>query len=200
MDPTLAHLLEVVLLDAVKILGPAAIAAVVAYRTARAQILGKFDELNQSQSFQAHQAMFAHIKERLKEVDSSLERVNHELGQLMGYVTGMHEDATGDVTDPLLVFLGKVSASMSVPARLEVKATLRDLERLGHKGTELFGALERFANFDLRESPETLNTVRDTFLQLHELHNILAAGLRAVLTSEMQAALRPFVKPENPAK
>ena len=64
MDPVLANLIRDISFEGIKILGPAAIASIVAYKSASAQYKAKLAELTRQHEFNARQHLFDYYKQQ----------------------------------------------------------------------------------------------------------------------------------------
>ncbi len=70
--------------EAIKILGPAIITAIVGYKVGQSQLLLKIEELNKNNEFKAREKIFDFHKERLSKVDESIASLTEGLGQFAG--------------------------------------------------------------------------------------------------------------------
>jgi len=195
MDPAAAKLLETVLLDAIKILGPATIAGIVAYKSASAQFQIKIEELKQEHAFQARQTIFAHTNERIKRVDSDLEKLNRELGELLGFLAGSQGDDAKSSTSPLIEYLGQAAESMARAIRLEIRMTLQDLEQAGLQKSDVSDLLSDYRDYQNISGPHNLSSVTANLLTLREIHNLQALAMHRILNVQQQSALKPYVTP-----
>ena len=69
MGPELYKMTMDVVSDAIKILGPALITAVVGYKAGKSQLLLKIEELNKNNEFKAREKIFDFHKEKLAKAD-----------------------------------------------------------------------------------------------------------------------------------
>lgn len=80
---------EAVLSDAIKIIGPAAIAAYVSYRVAKIQIDQKLKEISLSQEFNVRKIIFDMYVKKLDAIHNQSEELNKFLGHALGFLTGV---------------------------------------------------------------------------------------------------------------
>jgi hypothetical protein len=84
MDPELYKLTLDVISDAIKILGPAAITGLVAYKAGRAQHELHLKELDKSNEYKARERLFDFHKGKLDENKAAMSSLANELGQFAG--------------------------------------------------------------------------------------------------------------------
>lgn len=194
MDPVTANLLETVSLEAIKILGPAIVAAYVGYKAASVQIKMKLEELRQSHRFQARQALFEELRTRIARADLEEEKANRELGEMIGMAAGFHHDDVDDVTSPVLTLWGETAVSLSRTVRMDVRATLRDMEACALTESDEYEALDAWRDRLLALPDFRHSSVRKALLELREVFDLVSRGSREVLHKRLDAAFEPYLK------
>ena len=193
MQPEVASLIQTVLLEAIKILGPAIVAAYAAYKAASVQLEVKLHELSKGNEFKAREAVFVHLKERLAHIDEKTEKLNEELGRMLGFAVGYQEGSGTDPTE----YVDIVSRAVHSAARLapvEVSATLNDMLSSGLASSEEFKALSARHEIKLNTSqPYTYETLKFNVLQLIETYDLLGMCNRLLLQKQMEQAFSPYL-------
>jgi hypothetical protein len=133
MSPEVVNLIS----DAVKILGPALITAIVTFLIARVQIRAKVSEIVASGELKARESLFAYYKERGERLGASSKKFGEELGKMYGRIGaagGDDEPFGGDFIELSAKLFG--IASKMVPVELSIAKA--ELEFVGlEKSAEL---------------------------------------------------------------
>lgn len=193
MQPDVVSLIQTVLLEAIKILGPAVVAAYAAYKAASVQLEVKLQELTKGNEFKAREAIFLHLKERLVHIDEQNEKLNSELGRMLGFAAG-YQGGSGSEPTEYVDIMGRAVQSIARISPVEVSATLNDMRHSSLASTEEFKALsERQAiKFDTSE-PYTYEALKSNVLQLIETYDLLGMCNRLLLQKQMERAFSPYV-------
>lgn len=86
MDVEIVNAIKEVLLEAVKVIGPAIVAGIAAYKAASIQYKLKLQELDKSNQFKAAEKLFELRKEWHKSIASGHKELKSELVQLQGMI------------------------------------------------------------------------------------------------------------------
>lgn len=193
MQPEVVSLIQTVLLEAIKILGPALVAAYAAYKAASVQLEVKLHELTKGNEFKAREAIFLHLKERLVHIDEQNEKLNTELGRMLGFAAG-YQDGFGTEPTEYVDIMGRSVQSIAKISPIEVSATLNDMRRSSLASTEEFQALSarQAIKFDTSE-PYTYEALKSNVLQLIETYDLLGMCNRLLLNKQMERAFSPYI-------
>ncbi len=126
MDPVLAELIKAVLLDAVKIIGPALIASIATYKVTKIQYDLKLKELESSQSFKAREALLEHYKYQKGKINEGYNSLTSLFAQILGFAIE-NNDNKEEIDD--LVSAGVGASDMYIGmAPFDIQIALRDME------------------------------------------------------------------------
>ena len=92
MSPEALAVLDNVVTESVKILGPATIAAIIAYRAGKAQMELRLRELDSQHRFKARFARFEEHRDKQKDLSSSLQEANGAIAQMLGGLSALGPD------------------------------------------------------------------------------------------------------------
>jgi hypothetical protein len=198
MSAEVIALVQTVSMEAIKVLGPAIIAAYAAYRAAFVQFKLKLQELEQGHQFQARASLFAHLKDRLERIDQQVERLNADLAHMLGFATGYQ------VAQPLLG-TSEVADLMAVTARsvertapLEIAALLSDMRVAGLASSDEFKALLARQQFKPTSADSSsFETLKVLVPELIETYNLLALCTRLLLRQQMELVFAPYLAPKK---
>ena len=99
MSPDELAVVKDILLDAIKILGPAIITAIVGYKYGKLQVTLKLKEMDKAHEFGAREHLFNYYKERSKSLLERQGQLNASLNELMGIATGITVVAKEEVSE-----------------------------------------------------------------------------------------------------
>lgn len=194
MSPEVANLIQVIALDAIKILGPAVIAAYATYRATTVQWEVKLKELDRTNEFLARERVFAHLKERLAHIDEETEKLHGAVGEILGRASG----AIGEAPTPQdLVFMqimGEFIITAGKTAPLEVRGLLQDMQVADLGSTAEYKALSAYQ--DIRPPSEPLVTydeLKAALFQLLDLNNHLGLCIRLLIQKRMECVFAHYI-------
>lgn len=93
MDIELVQAIQVVSVEAIKILGPAIVAGSVAYRVGKNQMETKLKELSSTHEFEARKTIHDLLVNRQERLHEGSKGIGESLGFVMGATSGGEEDA-----------------------------------------------------------------------------------------------------------
>jgi hypothetical protein len=194
MTPELAKLIQEVLLEALKLLGPATVAAYFTYRATSAQWETKLKELDLTNEFNARDRIYAHLKERLSHIDVEIAKLHEGVGQMLGMASGADSQPSESDRKMLNVMASLVrSTAKAVP--LEVNATLNDMTSMGLSSTEEAKALEPYRSFSLHLEPQpAYSDLKAALFELLDVHNILGSCTRLLLQTQMEKVFERYTR------
>lgn len=188
MDSATINLIKDIFTDAIKILGPATITAIVGYKIGKSQLEIKIKEIQEKHRFAAREHLFNYYKERQESLRENIKQLNESFGFILGFMAGGTIDVQYDIT------MSKVANFYLKVAPQEIKLTIRDFEKNELKDLEEYDILkqhlEKLKTLSLAEDIESL---RDNILVLLEIYNHLNRCSQILLEKEASAALEPYI-------
>ena len=188
MDAESYKLTIEVLSDAIKILGPAIITAIVGYKVGKSQLLMKVEELNKNNEFKARDRIFAFHKEKLEKVDESIASLNNGLGEFAGMTLADLDDTlnlSSFINKYLVVYINNLPFQLS-QINDEVKKHANELSRE-------YDRLQRYIkladNISIPENPKDALTV---ITELLEIYGFASHCLRILIEKEALEIFKPY--------
>jgi hypothetical protein len=193
MSPEEIRLVQTISLEAIKILGPAIVAACVAYKAASIQIEVKLRELDKYHQFQARENIFSHLKDRLVHINVKTEELNADLGRMLGFAAGYQgSDPSTETSEFVELMIGSMR-SIAKLAPLEVKILLDDMRISGLASSDEFKALSALT-FELElDGPPSYLQLKTNVLKLLETYNTLSVCTRLLLQKQMERVFAPYL-------
>lgn len=193
MSPEEVSLVQTISLEAIKILGPAIVAACVAYKAASIQIEVKLRELDKNHRFQARESIFSHLKDRLVHIDLKTEKLNADLGRMLGFAAGYQGSESSTETSEFVELMTGSMRSIAKLAPLEVKILLDDMRISGLASSDEFKALSA-QTFELElDGPPSYLRLKTNVLKLLETYNTLSICTRLLLQKQMERVFAPYL-------
>ena len=174
MEPATIELIKVVATDAVKILGPAGIAAYATYQAAKAQFEIKLKELEKTHEFGAREHLFRFYKERQQKLSKDYERLSESLCHSLGYVAGYTENGERCTDSSMLKTFGETVEIFSKIAPIEIDVTARDMKRNDLSNSEDYSRLSNYKKKITALSTEkTFEALKKNIFLILELYHFL---------------------------
>lgn len=142
MLPEILAVIREISLEAIKVLGPAIITAVVGYRMGKVQLDLKLREVSLNSELTARTSLFEYYKEKLSRLDKEYQRLSEELSRFLGLTTSSEDDAP-----ELIVFQEIVRHYVSI-LPIEIKMVRSDMEKFGLMNNDFYRELENIINYD----------------------------------------------------
>lgn len=200
MTPEVVNLIQTVALEAIKIIGPAVIAAYATYRATSTQWELKLREVERANEFRAREQIFAHLKERLVHLNDEAAKLHAGVGQTLGYASG---SSTAEITlhdREFIETMGGMVASIGKLAPLEVSTLLSEMQVAKLADTEEFKTLSAHRSVHFTTSkPSTFDELRVMMFELLELNSILGICTRLLLQKQMDIVFSPYLQAHRPA-
>jgi hypothetical protein len=194
MDAATVDLIKTIGTDSIKILGPAIITALVAYKVAQRQLEIKLKELEKTHEFVAREHLFMYYKERQNKLAEGHEALADFLGQILGTATTIGA-ADKDIAEDMIPPVAELIVAYSNMTPAEIRITSRDMERSGLKDTEdynrLIAYLEPIRNLD---KSGTLSALRKNVFTILEAYHFLQYCNQSLLQREMDKVFARYVK------
>ena len=188
MNAETAKLLIELISDAIKILGPAIITGLVAYKAGKLQLELKIKELYKSNEFKAREKIFEFHKSKLDENSSAMSALSSGLGQVAGMTLADRENEmkfNGFVNGLINVNL------LSLPHEfLNVEQEFEKYNNEFHEEKKHIGELKiRLGEIKKPESPE------DALYAINELiiiYGYLGRCIRSLIEKEALNIFKPY--------
>jgi hypothetical protein len=189
MDPQSYKATIDVISDAVKILGPAIITAIVGYKIGKSQLLMKIKELNKNNEFKAREKIFEFHKEKLVKMDESIKNLNEGLGHLVGMTLADLDDKMH-----LSSFVNKYIVVYINGLPFYLKQTYDELKKysdeFNHELELLLDYKKRAEHISKPENPEDVQT---TIVELIEIHSFANHCNRILIEKEALEIFKPYM-------
>lgn len=194
MDPVLADLIRTIALESIKVLGPAAVAAIATYKVANAQYRARLIEISQTNEFGARQNLFDYYKGRQAKLAEGQRELNEALGQLLGMMASADADS-GSARHPLVdTYTGMVDMHIGL-AHFDVDITRRDMKAKGLSDSEEYGRLEQYAKVVVELSLSTdAEIVKKNAFALLEVYGFLERCNQVLLEAQMEGLFNKYLK------
>ncbi|MGY0311968.1 hypothetical protein ACV4QK_08830 [Alteromonas macleodii] len=131
MEVEVIKSIETVLIEAIKIIGPAIIASFATYKATSSQYKFKVKELSKNHEFKAREHLFSYYKDRQQKLASGHSELSNSLGQILGAASSAGEESdTPEIVNGFISMLGLYVNQ----APFEISTTISDFDskRLSH--------------------------------------------------------------------
>lgn len=194
MDAATVELIQTVATDAIKILGPAIIAAFATYKATQAQFEIKLQELEKAHEFGAREHLFRYYKDRQIQLSKEYEQLNHSLGNTLGYATGYVTGAEEEQSE-FLATLAEYVEMYSKITPTEIDTTARDMEQNGLKETDDYKKLVAYVE-PLRhlDSGKTLQALRKNIFAITDAYHFLQHCNQLLLQKQMTKVFTKYTE------
>jgi hypothetical protein len=162
-----------ILSDAVKILLPAAITAIVVYKIAKARMNIKLKEMNKTREFDSREQLFNYYKERSRRLLKKHDKLNESLGRLMGFAIGYSSVAEKEATE-FLKRVGGTIRNFSRIALMDSRITKKEMEKNGLNDISEFSELDSYIDEVRKIDPsDNLPALQKNIVTLIEIYSHL---------------------------
>ena len=193
MSPELIQAIQNIGIEAIKILGPAIIAAVVAYKVAKTQTEAKLKEVDKRNEFDARKAVYDLLIQRKEKLSENIKGITENLAFLMGAASGADEDSDFDTT--LIEFS---NTNLRTAQRMS-QLTKEHFEKKQLRDKVEFGVVESCIEKVSAIQPATdFETLRENSLALLPIYEDLAYAHDSLIDWEMDEILAPFIDQGQP--
>ncbi|WP_020407413.1 hypothetical protein [Hahella ganghwensis] len=190
MDPEIYKMTMEVLSDAVKILGPAIITAVVGYKAGIRQMELKIDEINKGNEFKARDRIFEFHKEKLATCDKSIGSLNSALLEYAGMSLAVKGDELS-----LSSFVGRhlTLHIQGLPFQLEhINCELLAYkDRLPKECEKMKGYMQKCVEL---KTPLSSDEIQETIMELIEIYSFASHCIRMMIEFEALEIFSPYTR------
>ena len=176
--------------DAVKILGPAIITAIVGYKAGKNQLMIKIEEIRSENQFRAREKIFEFRKEKLAKADQSIVTLNESLMQFVGLSLSDTEDAS--------VFGGFINKHLSshiefLPFQLNHinDELMRYHDTYKRERDKMQGHIRKAKSI---ERPKNREEIISTIYELMEIYGFASHCLRILVEKEALHIFEPYTE------
>jgi len=182
MEPATAELLT----DAIKILGPAAIASWATYRASKAQLELKLKQTKSTQEFGARQHLFRYYRERQEQLAKDYAKLRGSLEEGLGFATGL-ADTLGDKSGLLIQTMAECISTYSAITPSEIEVTARDMEKNGLAETPDYEKLKSYkGRISELKLDRNLESLRKSTFTIVEAYHFLQHCNSKLLQTQME--------------
>jgi len=186
VDIALADLIKSISLEAIKIIGPASVAAYATYKATKVQYELKLKEIEQNQRFSAKQVLFDYYKNRQTKISESYNQLSSTLGTAMGAAAIEEHRKEGDAPSKVIAVVDIVNSYVAL-APFDVSITARDYKLNNMESSEEFQKLTEYSKkVDSLETSTEFDIVRANVLLLLELYSFLERCNQALMERQME--------------
>lgn len=194
MNPEIIQLIQTVALDAIKILGPATLASYATYKAAFIQIKIKLDELEKAHQFQAREHIFTAIKNRLSDFDEVTDKLNGDLGKLVGFTSALIKDDDSSELNNFNTVMNIATRSKAKLLPYEIRSTLLDMCSLNLESSDEYKELlVRSKVIVVILNTDSFSKLQSNILELLETYDLLSYCTRLVMNKQMESIFKPYL-------
>lgn len=190
MDAELLKVITSVSTDAIKILGPAIITAIVGYKAGQVQLELKIKEIERNNKFKAHELLFNYYKGWQSHITKRYDQLTEMLGSISGVIA-----ASADKEGlPLSEFAFKCFGSYVKTAPYDVDIALRDMDKVKDKYRieyELLVEHKKLA-LSLRKAGDA-GAIFKTIADLIEIYGHLNRCVNLMIEEQARESLSPYL-------
>ncbi len=197
MDPATINLIQTIATDAIKILGPAIIAAYATYYASKAHFQTKLKELDKTNEFSARKCLFDFYKERQEKLQKEYEKLTESLGQSVGFAAGVEEDDDQTIRNMLSTYTEMVLMHSKLTP-VEIETTLRDMRQHNLESSSEYKKLESYIKRikDLKPGA-TFDVLRENVFEIVEAYHFMLLCSHMVLQRQMDKVFSKYVSGPN---
>ena len=196
MDPVLAELINSIGLEAIKIIGPAAIAAFAAYKAASLQFKATLTQLREANEFSARQHLFDYYKDRQKRLSESHNELTTSLGQVLGVNAAAREDDLDTSIEKMVDTFDSIARLYLGAAPFEISLTVRDMKAKGLDRLEEYSELQsKKQTLEVLELDQDFESKKNVIISLLEVYGQLERCNQLLLEKEMDSLFSKYVSP-----
>lgn len=189
MTPEAIQAIENFAIDALKILGPAIVAAVVAYKVAKAQFEATLKQTDKRNEFDARKAVYDFLIQRQEKLGENFKQMGENLGYVLGLTTGVAED-----DEDFLTFIDLSNLTLRT-IRRECGVSKDQYEKKGLTDKPQYKIIEACTEkANALEAATTYDSLRYNSLELMPIYEDLHYALDALIDWEMEEILAPYIE------
>lgn len=190
MDPATIELIK----DAIKILGPATIAALATYKAAKSQFELRLREVERKQEFGARQHLFRYYNERQTQLAQEYAKLRGELEHTLGFVAGFTE-GIGDEDSGLVKTMSEYMEMYSTMAPTEIDVTMRDMEKNDMAGTSDYDKVKSYKDkMNNLNTEKTFRSLQKNIFIILEVYHFLQHCNQMLLQKRIETMFGKYIE------
>lgn len=194
MDPVLAELIKSIGVEAIKIVGPATVAAFAAYKAASLQFKATLTQLREANEFAARQYLFDYYKERQNRLSESHNELTTSLGQVLGVNAAAREDVFDANIQKMIDTFDSIARLHLDAAPFEISLTVRDMKSKGLDDLEEYLELQSTKQtIEGLVVAEDFNSKKAVVISLLKVYGQLERCNQLLLEKEMDSLFSKYV-------
>jgi hypothetical protein len=190
MDPATIELIK----DAIKILGPATIAAWAIYKVAKSQFELRLKEIEKGHQFRAREHLFLYYKERQTQLAQDYAKLKNSLEEDLGFATGFTE-VIGDEDSGLVKTMAESMEMYSAMAPTEIDITMRDMEKNDMVGTSDYDKLKSYKDkMNNLNREKTFRSLQKNIFIILEVYHFLQHCNQMLLQRQIEKMFHKYME------
>lgn len=194
MEPTIFELVKEIAPDAIKILGPAIITAVVAYKVSKAQSELRLKEIEKGHQFRAREHLFRYYKERQTQLSEDYTKLSNSLEEDLGFAAGYTESNEVKASGLVRTMANYIEMYSSVTLT-EIGITMRDMDKNALDVTPEYERLksckDKISNL---AKEKNFPTLQKNMLTLVEVYRILQFCNQMLLQRQVEKMFHKYLE------
>lgn len=194
MDTVLASLLETTIIEALKILGPAIVAALATYKATKIQYDLKLKEIDKAQGFKARENLVEHYKNQKSRVDEGYQSLSNLLGQALGMAVGALNEDDDEIDDISATMVGVADMYIGM-APFDLETTLRDMKAVDLADTSEYEKLESYVKpASELNATRNLGVLKSNIYLLLEVYAFMGRCNQMMLEKQIHSLFEGYVE------
>ncbi len=194
MEPTTFELIKEIATDAIKILGPATIAALVAYKASEAQFELRLKEIEKGHQFRAREHLFRYYKDRQTQLSHDYTKFSQSLEEDLGFAAGFTE-ANEVKASGLVKTMANYIEMYSSVTLTEIDITMRDMNENGLGGTPEYERLKSYKDKISNLAKEkNFSALQNNMLSIVEVYRFLQFCNQMLLQRQIEKMFRKYLE------
>lgn len=196
MDQVLSGLIGTVLMESVKILGPAIVTAIVTYKLTKIQYDGKLKEIDKSNEFKARERLFDYYKERQDKLAADHMKLNETFGQIAG-ISSHVADGKGELDGFAEMAFGIYDLYLRT-APFEAEVTLRDMVAKNLDKTKEYFEIDAYKmKLAALKPTRDMSEIKHSLFLLMEFYMFLLRSNHLLLERQLESVFEKYVSKEQ---
>lgn len=194
MDPQTVIAIKDVLLDSVKILGPAIITAFVTYRVMSTQSAMKLQSLARTHEYEARTSLFKFYRKRRAKEGEAIAKIGSLYAETLGGIAGIESSGAENSLTELKPMLSDSLYLYYLMIPYELEKILQDLEGKKLNESKVYEALCCYrGNFKNGPDFTSYKTAKESMQELLEIYYLLLTATEMLEEQAMLAAIEKYI-------
>jgi hypothetical protein len=194
MDTATIEAIKTVAIEAIKILGPAVIAAFATYKLSKIQFTSKLKELERRHEFNAREVLFNYYKNRQSKLSDDYTKLTGSLNQVLGQAAAFTE-LTEEQSDKFMKILSEDINLFSKITPTELKLIAKDMELNGFKESEEYSKLISFKDvMNNLEKGNSLDSLQRNINSIIEVYHMIIVCNDMLIQKQMDKLFKKYLE------